>query len=135
MVLSSERSSQSKLNGAWNESLKFVVQEQWSETHTVSLWLRSSESRTMFSPLRRLKLCRFVRGQLGRRKGVSKFILENDSLQITSALLEPSLNSTMVGPIVEDAKALLRSGTGVTLSHIRRQANGVAHHLVNCSSG
>ncbi|TQD75588.1 hypothetical protein C1H46_038885 [Malus baccata] len=61
--------------------------------------------------------------------GFQNFIFENDSLQITSPLLEPSLNSRMVGPIVEDAKALLRSITGVTPSHVRRQVNGVAHRL------
>ncbi|KAM1320012.1 hypothetical protein ACFX2I_004991 [Malus domestica] len=39
----------------------------------------------------------------------------------------------MVGPIVEGAKALLKSGTGVALCHIRRQANRVAHRLAKIS--
>ncbi|KAM1123598.1 hypothetical protein EV1_004922 [Malus domestica] len=39
----------------------------------------------------------------------------------------------MVGPIVEGAKALLKSGTGVALSHVRRYANRVAHRLTKIS--
>ncbi|KAM2514313.1 hypothetical protein ACFX1W_026689 [Malus domestica] len=42
---------------------------------------------------------------------------------------DQSLNLTLVGPIIEDAKALLDQITRVVITHICGQANDVAHRL------
>ncbi|XP_068323448.1 uncharacterized protein [Pyrus communis] len=83
----------------------------------------------VFSPLQAEAMAVHAGLAWTAESGFQNFIFENDSLQITSPLLEPSSNSRMVGPTVEDAKALLRLITGVTPSHVYRQANGVAHCL------
>ncbi|TQD81099.1 hypothetical protein C1H46_033348 [Malus baccata] len=51
------------------------------------------------------------------------------SLQIVTALNGASMDVSPIGPIIEDAKVLLLLIAEATASHIRRQANSVAHKL------
>ncbi|KAM1030125.1 hypothetical protein FF1_034007 [Malus domestica] len=59
--------------------------------------------------------------------------MEGDSLQIMGALANLSPNRSSIGQIMEGTRALLPSITKDLYSHIRRQANIVAHHLARFS--
>lgn len=62
-------------------------------------------------------------------RGLNKMDIENDALQIISAVLESSVNRSPMGPIIEDVKFLLTLIAEASVAHIRRQANSVAHQL------
>lgn len=53
-------------------------------------------------------------------RGLSNVISECDSFQIANALRGHSPTRSMIGPIIEDAKASISSITGVVLAHVRR---------------
>ncbi|KAM1135831.1 hypothetical protein ACFX13_034751 [Malus domestica] len=59
--------------------------------------------------------------------------MEGDSLQIMGALANLSPNRSSIGQIMEGTRALLPSITKDLYSHIRCQANIVAHHLARFS--
>lgn len=65
--------------------------------------------------------------------GLQNFILESDSLYIVVALRDPSPNMSVIGHIIKDMKALLASVTEASSTHVRRQANGVAHCLARAT--
>ncbi|KAI5350665.1 hypothetical protein L3X38_003556 [Prunus dulcis] len=52
-----------------------------------------------------------------------------EALAARTALLSHSIDRSVRGPVVEDTKSLLTQITGEGFTHIRRNANGVAHHL------
>lgn len=60
-------------------------------------------------------------------RGSYGYYFEYNSLQIVNSLHDSSVNLSSVGQIIEDIKALLLTITEV--SHVRRQANGIAHRL------
>lgn len=64
---------------------------------------------------------------LAVERGYQNIIIESDSLQIIAVVQDSSTN--LEGLIVEDAKALARSISGASSSHVRHQANEVAHRL------
>ncbi|CAN6577480.1 unnamed protein product [Malus baccata var. baccata] len=49
--------------------------------------------------------------------------------RIVEAVKNQILNLSSIGQIVEDIKALLQSITEATVTHTRRNANSVTHHL------
>ncbi|CAN6556075.1 unnamed protein product [Malus baccata var. baccata] len=61
--------------------------------------------------------------------GFEKVIVEKDLLQITQALRSSSIDLLLVGHFMEDSKALSSGIIGVLFTHIRCQANEVAHLL------
>ncbi|XP_048439701.1 uncharacterized protein LOC125477009 [Pyrus x bretschneideri] len=62
-------------------------------------------------------------------RDLNKIIIESDAFQIISAMKEPSVNSSLIGPIIEDIKVLLSMVTEASVAHVCRQANSVAHKL------
>ncbi|CAN6586694.1 unnamed protein product [Malus baccata var. baccata] len=62
-------------------------------------------------------------------RGFNDIILECDSLQIVEALLRNSSDMSNEGHTIEDSKDALLRITGASVSHTRRQGNGVAHLL------
>ncbi|KAI5344251.1 hypothetical protein L3X38_012128 [Prunus dulcis] len=62
-------------------------------------------------------------------RGYQNVVFESDALQIVIALRSHSIDRSVIGPVVEDTKSLLTQITGEDFTHIRRTANGVAHHL------
>lgn len=66
---------------------------------------------------------------LAVHRGFHSISLESDLLQIVTALNGASMDMSLIGPIIEDAKVFLFSIAEATTSHIRRQANFVAHRL------
>ncbi|XP_050136232.1 uncharacterized protein LOC126611989 [Malus sylvestris] len=62
-------------------------------------------------------------------RGYHSLIIETDSLQIVQALRDPTLNSSIIGQVAEDCKALLNTITKANITHIRRNANIDAHCL------
>lgn len=61
--------------------------------------------------------------------------METDSLDTVRALRGEKDNMLEVGHIIDHCKLLLQELVGVSVSHIRRQANKVAHSLarIPCS--
>lgn len=53
--------------------------------------------------------------------------LEIDALQIVSSIHSSSTDRSFLRPIVEDTKTMLAQITGEDFTHIRRNANDVAH--------
>ncbi|KAB2602100.1 hypothetical protein D8674_003105 [Pyrus ussuriensis x Pyrus communis] len=70
---------------------------------------------------------------LASSKGFQNIVIESDSLQITQALCASSLDLSHIGLIVEGSKKISSGITGVCFTHIRRQANKVAHKLTRYS--
>ncbi|KAM2876329.1 hypothetical protein COP2_019337 [Malus domestica] len=62
-------------------------------------------------------------------RGLSNVISECDSSQIANPLRGHSPTRSMIGLIIEDAKASMSSITGVVLAPVRCQANEMAHQL------
>lgn len=84
----------------------------------------------MFSLIYKRKRWLFEMVWFGRRLGgFRNLIIEGDSLQIVGALAEPSTNLSNIGHIVEEAKVWLPIVTEEACTHVRHQANGVAHRL------
>lgn len=67
--------------------------------------------------------------RLAVEKGLQNLLLEGDSLQISSALLESSTNMSTIRPILQDAKYFLKMIAGAIASHVICQANSVGHRL------
>ena len=61
--------------------------------------------------------------------GFSNILCESNSLQIVKASRDPSINLSSLGQLIEDIKSLAPAVTKVPITHVRRQANGVAHRL------
>lgn len=61
--------------------------------------------------------------------GFQNIIVESDSLQSVQALCFSSPDLSPVGLIVEDSRAIASAITRVSFTHIRCQANEVAHRL------
>lgn len=70
---------------------------------------------------------------LATQKGLQNFILESDSFQIVAAIRDPFPNMSVIGHIIEDTKPLLASVTEASSTHVRHQANGVAHRLARAA--
>ncbi|KAB2623485.1 hypothetical protein D8674_038349 [Pyrus ussuriensis x Pyrus communis] len=66
---------------------------------------------------------------LASSRGFQNIVLESDSLQITQALCASSLDLSDIGLIVEGSRKISSGITGICFTHIRRQANKVAHRL------
>ena len=62
-------------------------------------------------------------------RGFQNIIVESDSLQIVQALCSSSPDLSSFGLIVKDSREIASAITGVSFTHIRRQANEVAHKL------
>lgn len=68
-----------------------------------------------------------------RQQGFHNVIFKSDSHQIISTLRESSTNMSYLRHIIEDSKTLLRSIIEASYTHVRHQANNVAHHLARCA--
>lgn len=69
-----------------------------------------------------------------------KLIIESDSLLAVQAIVGDNVNLLEFGHIAEHCKIMLRNMPGVSIHHVRKQANGMAHglakipSLINCFS-
>ncbi|RXI02334.1 hypothetical protein DVH24_030263, partial [Malus domestica] len=70
---------------------------------------------------------------IGAAKGFQNFILECDSLKIVAALRDSSPFPFNVRIVVKDSRELMASITEVSYTHVRRQANGIAHRLARAA--
>lgn len=81
----------------------------------------------VYSPLQAEALAARDGLLLATYRGLQNFIVESDPLQIVAAFRNPSTCMSVIGHIIEDSMALIASVTGASSSHVRRQANGIAH--------
>ncbi|KAH0993791.1 hypothetical protein GBA52_005274 [Prunus armeniaca] len=73
-----------------------------------------------------------VEAMAAREGGI--LAVEGDFTNIVSTIRSPSVDRSPVGPVVEDTKRLLTHITRDGFTHIRRVANGAAHHLAHYAS-
>ncbi|KAB2634089.1 hypothetical protein D8674_040217 [Pyrus ussuriensis x Pyrus communis] len=65
--------------------------------------------------------------------GFHNIVIENDSLQITQSLRSSSSDLSPISLNIEDSRELSMGITGVCFTHIKHQANEVAHRLARFS--
>ena len=94
----------------------------------------------MYSGTRVEVECMRVREALSWVKSISdeRVIIETDSLLVVHALYGKSENLLALGHVIEQCNGILKDLPGVVVSHVRKQANKVAHdlakipYLLNC---
>ncbi|KAB2615755.1 hypothetical protein D8674_022343 [Pyrus ussuriensis x Pyrus communis] len=122
--------------------LKLNVDWAWDKEHCirgVGIIIRNAEGNfvgaatrvfmEMFSPIQVEALAMRVGLELVVERGLIKINIESDALHIVLAVLKSSMNSSPMGPIIEDTKFLLALVVEASVAHIHPQANLVAHHL------
>ncbi|CAL2232390.1 unnamed protein product [Prunus armeniaca] len=62
---------------------------------------------------------------LEMERGFQNVFIESDALQIVTSLRSPSIDRSIIGPVVEDTRSLLTQVTGEGFTH------GVAHRLAH----
>ena len=62
--------------------------------------------------------------------GFSSVILEGDSERVAKSLRSEESSFASFGHLIEDAKVISKSFVDLTISHVKRQGNSVAHNLV-----
>jgi ribonuclease HI len=67
--------------------------------------------------------------ELATKLGFSHIVLEGDALAVTEELKREGACWGIHGPILNDAKFLLKQCQAGTVRHVRRQANEAAHQL------
>ncbi|XP_059462829.1 uncharacterized protein LOC132191757 [Corylus avellana] len=65
----------------------------------------------------------------GREKGVQHIVIKGDAKQITYAIHEKGLNTSMVGHLIGDVKLNLNIFPRWQVNHVHREGNRVAHGL------
>lgn len=89
--------------------------------------------RDIFSPIQAETLALRDGVVWAATRGFHKIVVEGDSLQIVGALTDASPNLSTTGQIMDDVKHWLPTITEEVCTHIRRQANTVAHRLARFS--
>lgn len=89
--------------------------------------------RDIFSPIQAETLALRDGVVWAATRGFHKIVVEGDSLQIVGALTDASPNLSTIGQIMDDVKHWLPTITEEVCTHIRRQANTVAHRLARFS--
>lgn len=72
-----------------------------------------------------LRTALMLLGQLG----ITKTIMEGDSLEVVQAMKREECSWARYGPILEETKELLQGFCSWDICHVRRSANEVAHRL------
>ncbi|KAL2897058.1 Uncharacterized protein RDABS01_038841 [Bienertia sinuspersici] len=66
--------------------------------------------------------------------GLRNLIIESDCLKVIQDVKQKKQESTATGSIIYDILHLVKSCSFVEFSHVKREANQVAHHLARVSS-
>jgi len=61
--------------------------------------------------------------------GISRLIIEGDSLNVIRAILTPAANSSLLGHVYEDITCNIKGLQIVSFSWVKRGGNMVAHSL------
>ena len=61
--------------------------------------------------------------------GFSMLVIEGDNVNVIKAISSQEANISLLGNVVEDIRHLIRGLQWISISHIRRSGNKVAHVL------
>jgi ribonuclease HI len=66
---------------------------------------------------------------LAKEKGFDRLCVESDCLGAMAKIWSAEVNRSSHGPLVEEIKEMMKDFAGLSVRHVRRTANGVAHLL------
>jgi ribonuclease HI len=66
---------------------------------------------------------------LAKEKGFDRVCVESDCLGAVAKIRSTEVNRSSHGPLVEEIKEMMKDFAGLSVRHVRRTANGVAHLL------
>ena len=90
-----------------------------------------SENIHLPSSVDKVKALAIVRAsRFAQEVGFSSVILKGDSKRVIKSLRSEESFFASYGHLIEDAKVISKSFVDLTISHVKRQGNSVAHNLV-----